>query len=252
MRQSNDDSVVACIDTGDGDSPFGVIAVADGVGGARDGASASQSAIAAIRSAVRTSSFRRETDRSPAAATSSAAAALTHVLSAVVADAQAALGAHAGAAGGGYDTTLTVVVVRAGVMAFAHLGDSRAYLLRDGALTRLTEDHTVAQSLVAAGTLAVADAPFHRGGDALTRYLSGRQVFAPECGYLPVRDGDLLVVCSDGLHRMVPDDRLRTACSHPHIRSQSDLDALALGLVAMANAAGGPDNISVALAVVRA
>ena len=151
---------------------------------------------------------------------------------------------------GSLNTTLTVVVVYAGVTAFAHLGDSRAYLLRDGALRRLTSDHTVAQELVAAGVLKADDVPFHRGGDALTRFFAPDRDCVPESDHLLARPDDLLIVCTDGLYRVVDEHAIRTLCLQERVANQAGLDALADRLVARANACGGSDNISVALAAV--
>lgn len=250
VRPANEDAVVARLDRVAGHIPCALIAVADGVGGSGGGAVASHRAIVALGDAV--------TARCPglrvreASSTDERAAALAADLAAVIGDVRAILRTDLRPAGGAAtpNTTLTAAFVCAGITAFVHLGDSRGYLLRGGALRRLTRDHTVAQELVAAGVLAADDAPFHRGGAALTRYLAADRDFVPESDHLLTQPDDLLIACTDGLYRVIGEDAICRLCRQAPLVGQADLDALADRLVARANAFGGPDNISVALAAV--
>jgi protein phosphatase len=147
-------------------------------------------------------------------------------------------------------TTFTVVALRGTDVSFAHLGDSRAYLLRHGRLRKFTTDHTVAEELIASGVLTREAAPFHSGGHILTRWLAPADEVFPDVGTLGAAPGDLLLVCSDGLYRSVDDDVIASVCLSAQASDQKALDALAQALVDTANDNGASDNISVALATV--
>jgi protein phosphatase len=124
------------------------------------------------------------------------------------------------------------------------LGDSRAYLWRQGELHQLTHDHSGAAALVAAGILTTDVARGHTLAHQLYRYLGGPQQAAQaDIARHPLAPGDTVLLCSDGLWNMLRDSEIAAV-----LASAPDLDAAAGTLIAAANAAGGEDNITVVLA----
>jgi serine/threonine protein phosphatase PrpC len=133
------------------------------------------------------------------------------------------------------------------VLAVAHVGDTRAYLARNGSLRRLTEDHTVAAEMVRDGQLTAAEAADHPHRVVLTRALGVGPEVPLDTSSRPVEPGDRLLLCSDGLFNHVPDDELSSMLLGSG-SPQAAVDALLeLGL-----ARGGEDNLSVVVADVRA
>jgi protein phosphatase len=126
--------------------------------------------------------------------------------------------------------------------AVAHVGDSRIYLWRAGALEQITEDHSWVREQVRAGALSEADARRHPWKNVVTRALSGGEDPGVEVRDLDVGPGDRLLICSDGLSSVVPADRLAAIAGR-----DGPLDEICRALVDAANEAGGPDNITVAL-----
>ena len=140
-----------------------------------------------------------------------------------------------------------VVVLFAGDRAFvAHVGDSRAYLVRDGAAILLTEDHSLLFELLRQGRLNRAQAARFPMKNVVTRALGIRGPVDPDVMELQVLPGDRILLCSDGLHGYVEDDRI------PRLVGEGGLQAVADRLVAFANAGGGSDNISAVICEVKA
>jgi protein phosphatase len=140
----------------------------------------------------------------------------------------------------GMGTTLTLVELEPeGVARVAHVGDSRAYLYRDGELRQLTEDHTVAAEYVALGHISAEEADDHPQSHMLTRCLGLTRFVNVDRIDLDLSHGDRLLLCSDGLNSMVPADRIAKALTN------GTADEAAWKLVEAANKAGGHDNISV-------
>jgi serine/threonine protein phosphatase PrpC len=142
----------------------------------------------------------------------------------------------------GMGTTLTAVYLDASRLAIAHVGDSRAYLFRDGELQRLTEDHSLVAELVRRGKLTEAQAEEHPQRSIITRALGPEPSVEVDTWSYPVRDGDVLLLCSDGLTSMVHEKRIAEI-----LAAQDDLDVTAAALIAEANENGGRDNITVIL-----
>jgi serine/threonine protein phosphatase PrpC len=142
----------------------------------------------------------------------------------------------------GMGTTLTAAYVDGDEIAVAHVGDSRAYLLRDGELTRLTRDHTLVDELVRRGRLTEEEAAEHPQRSIITRALGPEHVVEVDTRTHAARAGDVLLLCSDGLTSMV---------AEPHVgeilRASGSLGEAGRALVAAANEAGGRDNITVVL-----
>ncbi|MGC9538588.1 MerR family transcriptional regulator [Streptomyces sp. UG1] len=140
-------------------------------------------------------------------------------------------------------TTLTALLWTGSRLALVHIGDSRAYLLRDGALFRITDDHTVVQSLIDEGRLTPEEATTHPQRALLLKCLPPA---APATVDLRLRDaepGDRYLLCSDGLCAVVPDARIR------HLLTTAPTpDTAVHTLITAANEAGGPDNVSCVVA----
>jgi protein phosphatase len=142
----------------------------------------------------------------------------------------------------GMGTTLTVAYVGENDLAIAHVGDSRFYVLRDGELTQLTDDHSLVGELVRRGQISAEEAEDHPQRSIITRALGIEGEVVVDHFSWPVRDGDVFLLCSDGLTGMVPDARVAQL-----IGGAPNLSTAATQLVAAANEAGGRDNITVIL-----
>ncbi len=138
----------------------------------------------------------------------------------------------------GMGTTLTAMVVDGDVARFAHVGDSRAYVLRDGELRQVSVDHSVVGQMIRDGELTLEQAAVHPMRSILTRALGTEPSVEVDAYELALRAGDVVLLCSDGLTGMVPDDRLRRALRH------DDPEESAAELVKQARRGGGLDNIT--------
>jgi serine/threonine protein phosphatase PrpC len=145
------------------------------------------------------------------------------------------------AAKSGMGTTMTVALLEDGRVRIGHVGDSRAYLIRDGELSQLTDDHSLVGELVRSGKLAPEDADTHPQRSVITRVLGTDPDVDVDTITIETRSGDLFLLCSDGLYSMVGNDRILELVE----RNRRDLDAAAKALVAAANKGGGDDNITV-------
>lgn len=142
----------------------------------------------------------------------------------------------------GMGTTLTAALLDDSELAIGHVGDSRAYMFRDGELSRLTRDHSLVDELVRRGELTEAEAAEHPQRSIITRALGPEADVTPDTSTYPVRAGDVLLLCSDGLTSMISEDTMTEV-----LRTTSSLDEAARVLIERANAAGGRDNITVVL-----
>jgi len=142
----------------------------------------------------------------------------------------------------GMGTTLTAAYVDDTSVAIAHVGDSRAYLFRDGTLERLTQDHSLVEELVRQGKLTPEQAAGHPQRSIITRALGPEASVEVDTWTYPVRAGDILLLCSDGLTTMISEDRVTEILSEA-----GSLDGTAAALIDAANEAGGRDNITVVL-----
>ena len=121
----------------------------------------------------------------------------------------------------------------------AHVGDSRIYLLRGGELTRLTRDHSWVEEQVRAGILDARTASQHPWRNVVTRALTGGQDPEVDVAEITLQAGDRVLLCSDGLYAVVSDDEIAG-----EVQTAANLESLCAALVARANAAGGPDNVT--------
>jgi serine/threonine protein phosphatase PrpC len=142
----------------------------------------------------------------------------------------------------GMGTTLTALLAEPDRLHLAHVGDSRAYLLRDGSLKQLTEDHTLVQRMVREGRLTPDEAARHPQRSILTRALGVEDDLHVDELTLDVHAGDRVLLCTDGLTSMVDGDRLERI-----LKEETDTQAACDRLVEEANGAGGEDNITVIL-----
>jgi PPM family protein phosphatase len=142
----------------------------------------------------------------------------------------------------GMGTTLTAAYLDDSELSIAHVGDSRAYLFRDGELTRLTRDHSLVESLIQAGKLTEEQAAEHPQRSIITRALGPEPTVEVDTWTYPVRAGDVLLLCSDGLTSMISEEQLASV-----LQTHTDLSQAAQALINEANAAGGRDNITVVL-----
>ena len=142
----------------------------------------------------------------------------------------------------GMGTTLTGALFDGSELGMAHIGDSRAYRLRDGQLERLTHDHSWVQSLVDDGKISEAEAANHPHRSLLLKVLNGQPANDPDLHLVPVAAGDRLMFCSDGVCGLVEDDEIEAALRLP------TLEAALERLVSEALAEGGIDNITVIVA----
>ena len=218
VREGNEDSYVAR-------EP--VFAVADGMGGHIAGDVASQTAVETIE---------RETNNG--------AALDPDRLASIVQSANAAVWerAQGDPALRGMGTTCTLAFLADNEIHFAHVGDSRAYLYREGELSQVTEDHTLVGRMVREGRLTAEEAERHPQRSIITRALGVDEHVDVDTITLTVKEGDRIMLCSDGLTSMIGADEIREV-----LATEQDAQAAANKLVDLANSAGGEDNITVVL-----
>ena len=218
-RLQNEDAFVC-------DPPL--FAVADGMGGAQAGELASRLAATALEG------------RPPGLHGEDAVAGLLH-------DANERIHRHAldDPAVAGMGTTVTALLVdeAAGTITIGHVGDSRAYRVRDGRLEQLTADHSLVAELVRTGRLTPEEAEQHPHRSVITRALGTEPDVEVDTLTVEASPGDLYLLCSDGLTAMVRDQEIVELVEH----ADADPDACADALVEAANRAGGEDNITVVL-----
>ena len=238
VRSRNEDTVTCAPD-------LNLYVVADGMGGHQGGDEASRHACAAIEEHIRTKAFLVQGFTAEPVPTRRRQ--ILQLLTEAVRSAndRIVLSAEQTPELQGMGSTV-VVVLFAGDRAFvAHVGDSRAYLVRDGAAILLTEDHSLLFELLRQGRLNRAQAARFPMKNVVTRALGIRGPVDPDVMELQVLPGDRILLCSDGLHGYVEDDRI------PRLVGEGGLQAVADRLVAFANAGGGSDNISAVICEVK-
>ncbi|MFY9550929.1 MAG: Stp1/IreP family PP2C-type Ser/Thr phosphatase [Thermoanaerobaculia bacterium] len=142
----------------------------------------------------------------------------------------------------GMGTTVVAGLLNEKVLSLAHVGDSRAYLYRDGELTRLTDDHSWVHEQVSAGILTEDEAKTHPLKNVVTRALGGGPSVSPDLREMEFSSGDAFLFCSDGLTTMLSDEEIRDSVAADE---KKDAQALCENLVGLANEKGGVDNITV-------
>jgi PPM family protein phosphatase len=151
--------------------------------------------------------------------------------------------ANQDAALSGMGTTLTLALVDDGQVAIGHVGDSRAYLIRDGALEQITDDHSLVAELTRAGKLSEEEAESHPQRSVITRALGTEPDVDVDAFKVDTRTGDVFMLCSDGLTSMVEDQAILEIVE----KRRGNLERAARDLIKAANRSGGEDNITVIL-----
>jgi PPM family protein phosphatase len=202
-----------------------VFVVADGMGGARAGERAARIAVETFE--------RLGSDGPPEdLLRRTAGEANQRIHDAAASDADAA----------GMGTTLIASVVTGNAISFGHVGDSRAYLWRDGALQQLSDDHSLVGELIRRGALTAEEAQHHPQRSIITRALGTEAAVEVDTWTIEARDADVVLLCSDGLSGMLRDDEIGRV-----IAAAPTLGLAARELVLAANAAGGEDNVTAVL-----
>ena len=222
-RRHNEDSYVV-------EPPM--FAVADGMGGAKAGEVASGLAAAALREAG--TDGRSGEER------------VTQLIQ--EANRRVFRRANEDRDASGMGTTMTVALVEDGRVVFGHVGDSRGYLIREGSIEQLTDDHSLVAELVRSGRLTPEEAEAHPQRSVITRAVGTEPDVDVDTFTIEPEEGDLFLICSDGLTDMVDDGTIIEAIE----RHRDDLDEAANALVGAANRVGGEDNITVLLVEVGA
>jgi protein phosphatase len=217
QRRANEDSLLAR-------SPLYV--VADGMGGAQAGEVASRIAVESFQPGLDDATQPEHA----LAAMARAANSRIHELS------------HSNVEQAGMGTTLTAVYVGEHEISIAHVGDSRAYCLRDGELLRLTDDHSLVDELMRQGRLTPEEAVEHPQRSVITRALGPEVSVDVDTRTFTARGEDVYLLCSDGLTTMLSEAEIRSLLlANPRLRDAGE------ALIAAANDAGGRDNITVVL-----
>lgn len=141
----------------------------------------------------------------------------------------------------GMGTTCTAMVLIQNKAYFTHIGDSRAYVCRNGDIVQLTQDHTLVEDMVRSGLLSSEDARIHPKKNVITKSLGTHEMIeadAPSSPF-PIRENDVFLLCSDGLTSFVRDDEIKKTLESHNPKEASQL------LIDMANSLGGRDNITV-------
>ena len=217
QRSANEDSLVV-------QPPF--FAVADGMGGARAGEVASAMAAEAFEGAAESG------EAAEAQLTRIVREANRRIYEIAVSDESRR----------GMGTTLTAAKIHGDDVSLGHVGDSRAYLLRDGELEQLTRDHSLVAELERSGQITPEAAEHHPQRSIITRALGPEPDVEVDTYTVPGHDGDVFLICSDGLTSMISDEEVAAI-----LRSADSLDDAADQLVRAANQSGGKDNITVIL-----
>ena len=219
-RPINEDSFYLPKET----EPF--CAVADGMGGHNAGEVASAMAIQAFAEAMRRSGKRTATAIHDAVLRANAAVYQE---------------ASRDSSKRGMGTTFTALVADGRRVHIAHVGDSRIYRLREGSLTQITQDHSLVEELVRAGLITREQARTHPRRNIITRALGTHGENEPDLLVTDVQDGDVFLLCTDGLTGMVTDAQIE------RMLLENDMEAAADALLAAALDAGGRDNVTLIL-----
>jgi protein phosphatase len=224
VRKTNEDNFFA-------DEALGLFIVADGMGGHAGGEVASQIAIATISELMKAGLTEADPD-------GLIRSAIEQANTAIRAQAEADPALH------GMGTTLVLAVCRGNSIHLAHVGDSRAYLIHNGSIQRLTEDHSLVAQMVKSGQLSATEAPRFHLRNVVTRSLGNQKLTEPDLALVEWNAGDFLLLCSDGLTNMVEDSELRSLIS----QGGADLERSCREAIERANQNGGRDNITAVLA----
>lgn len=233
VRNENQDATLA-------EPDIGLFVVADGMGGHRFGAEASQLAVSVINREVREAlSQNPDAPRDPSLSQEILKAAFDAAHQEVL-----ALAGQTGSPGEAAGTTATALWLSAGHAAICHIGDSRLYRFRENRLERLTTDHTIAQEVLEMGRISAEDVENSPYANILSKVMGIAQKYGPDVSAIQIFNKDAFLLCSDGLSKLFPDNELEALIQK---NRDAEIDVLADRLLELALAAGGPDNISLTL-----
>ncbi len=227
-RSNNEDTVVV-------DPDVAVAVLADGMGGYNAGEVASEMAAGRVKQML--GMWLREHEAISDAALREAIVMSAEAANQAVFDAATSVPAYAG-----MGTTLVIAAFRDSQVHVGHVGDSRGYRLRAGRLEQLTRDHSLLQEQIDAGLITPEEAAMSMNRNLVTRAVGVEPSVELELHAHELRDGDTVLLCSDGLSDMLPDDRIEDV-----LRGHEALDVAGEALIEAANLAGGRDNISLIL-----
>jgi len=235
VRTANEDSFGICAEEG-------LFVVCDGMGGAAAGEVASRVAVDAVLKSLcgpRKAAAARDTD--PGLIGDSSNSEFSVLLRDAVSDANHLVFSQAANDSRlhGMGTTLVALLVQGSKVWVAHVGDSRCYRYRDGALEQLTRDHSLVDEQVKLGQLTREEADRSPLRNVITRAVGSQRSVSTEISEIQTEPGDLFLLCSDGLTRELPDGRIETI-----LKQTPDLDAICKHLIDAANDAGGRDNVT--------
>jgi serine/threonine protein phosphatase PrpC len=232
VRQTNQDTFVI-------DNDLGLWIVADGMGGHAGGCTASQLAVKAVAdhiasSAVSFPDFHNRVDQAKELLLSAVAAADSLIRA--TADTTPDLK--------GMGTTIVIGLFCHGPepsIALAHVGDSRAYLIRDRCISALTTDHSFVQRLVSEGRISLDEAKIHPQQNVLLRAVGVEDPLPPDITIYPLQPHDIVILCTDGLTKMLEEQDILDYV----LAFQGSSDQIGRQLIDAANARGGKDNTTV-------
>jgi protein phosphatase len=238
QRELNEDSLFTFSSTIAGNSsnpPLGLFIIADGMGGHQFGEIASNTAIRTISGYI-IKKFHNSLFSMPAQPLEES---LQEIVQAAVMEAQRSVLHEAPGSG----TTVTAALVLGQQLTIAHVGDSRAYLLyNEQRMEAITRDHSLVRRLEELGQITAAEAAVHPQRNVLYRAIGQGETLESDVVTTPFPIGGYLLICSDGLWGLVSDDEMRRI-----VYGAPNIQRACQEMVAAANAAGGPDNISVIL-----
>jgi protein phosphatase len=220
------------------DEALGLFIVADGMGGHAGGGTASRLAVETIRSAI---AHAKEHEPERVAEGGADDPRVPDLLEQAVEEACAVIyrTAQAEPELAGMGTTVTAALFDRRTAFVAHVGDSRCYLLREGRIYQVSEDHSLVNEQLKAGAISADEAKHSRFRNIITRSVGFEQQVQVDLMGLELEAGDAVVICCDGLSNLVDDPEIL------HIVEESPLDLAPARLVALANDRGGDDNITV-------
>ncbi len=231
VRQNNEDNFGY-------DARHGIYVVCDGMGGMAAGEVASKLAVDTVLAYFRQASNGNYPIASTAPqGVSERARALASAIQLANDAVHEAAQTHPAQAGMG--STIVAALVREEFVSIAHVGDSRIYLIRKGAIQQLTDDHSLVMEQVRRGLITLAEARASDMQNIIIRALGSDQTVEPDLDDQLVLPGDILLLCSDGLTRHLPDESLLEV-----ITRAASLEAACAALVQAAKDAGGDDNIT--------
>jgi serine/threonine protein phosphatase PrpC len=237
QRDLNEDSYLVLTDPTDGAEIDGVFVVADGMGGHQAGDVASQALVETMDEIFSSSSAHHQGVAYSQQHPDYYVVLLKELLEQINEQIYDLSISQPGLNGMG--TTATVALIKGARLFWGHVGDSRAYLLHDGDLRQLTQDHTWVAEQVAAGQMSMEEAAQHPRRHVLTQSLGNNLVIRVGRGVENIQVGDTLLLCSDGLTSMVRETEIRET-----LLAQVDPQITCEHLVTLANRRGGPDNIT--------